>query len=333
MGTIDPPLHRFGHEAMNTPFEVVISGRDETYAAQAAAAVFREVDRLEGALSRFNPCGDVGQINLLDAGRSVGVDLEILNCLLLANDVHRQTGGAFDVTVGPLVQCRRDDEGHPVETTPEQWAAALARVGMERLVLNFEEFTVGVKAPADGHWPGRVVVDLGGIGKGFALDRVAETLDDWGIDNAMIHGGTSTARVRGSGGQAAGCPPGQDGWVLGVGADWGAAAGLDEIILHSGALSGSGVELQGEHIIDPRTGLSALTHLAAWAICPSAARADALSTAFVVMSTEEVEGYCAAHDDTAALVVPMPADGPASQARLVSFGLEKAAAVTLLGRA
>ena len=195
-----------------------------------------------------------------------------------------------------------------------------------------EDFTVGVKAPSGGHWPGRVVVDLGGVGKGFALDRVVETLEDWDIDNAMIHGGTSTALVRGSGGAPAGCPPDTAGWVLGIGADWGAAAGLERVLLHSGALSGSGVELQGEHIIDPRTGRPAMTHVAAWAICPSAARADALSTAFIVMATEEVEAYCDAHDDTAAVVVPRPDQGADGEAELLSFGLESLPNVTLLDR-
>ena len=345
---------------MNTPFEIVIAYPDQTYAGQAAMAVFREVDRIEGILSRFNPCSDVGQINLLDPGRCTGVDPDVLNCLVVANEVHCQTGGAFDVTVGPLVQCVRDDQGHPVNATQEQWGDAMARVGMGRLILDLENFTVGVKEenrknrgrspifpgpeqakPQDdqenrGASPiflGRVVVDLGGIGKGFALDSVVQTLEDWGIDNAMIQGGTSTALVLGSGGAAAGCPAGVTGWVMGVGADWGAAAGLEKIVLHSGAVSGSGVELQGEHIIDPRTGRPALTHLAAWAICPSAARADALSTAFVVMSVDEVEAYCLSHDDTAALLVPRPGDGRPDEAELVSFGLDKIQAVTLFDRA
>ena len=332
MSQTDMPLNRFGHEAMNTPFEIVIAYPDETYAGQAAMAIFREVDRIEGILSRFNPCSDVGQINLLDAGQVTGVEPDVLDCLLLANDVHCATGEAFDVTIGPAVQCARDDEGHPVTATDEEWSAAMARVGMDRLILNVEDFTVGVKAPFGGDWPGRVVVDLGGIGKGFALDRIVETLDDWGIDNVMIHGGTSTALVRGSGGAPAGCPPGTDGWVLGIGGDWGAEAGLESVILHSGALSGSGVGLQGEHIIDPRTGRPALTHVAAWAICPSAARADALSTAFIVMATEEVEAYCNAHDDTAAVVVPRPADGNGAEAELLSFGLESLPSMTLLDR-
>jgi len=329
----DTPLYRFGHEAMNTPFEVVIAHEDETYAGQAAMAVFREVDRIEGLLSRFNPCSDVGQINLLDAGLSTGVEPEVLDCLLIANEVFCETGGAFDVTIGPAVQCRRDDEGHPVEASDEDRAAALARVGMSRLVLNFDEFSVGVKGSADGSWPGRVVVDLGGIGKGFALDRVVETLTDWSIDNALIHGGTSTALVVGSGGSAGGCGAGVAGWALGVGADWGPAAGIEKVVLRSGALSGSGVELQGEHIIDPRTGRPALTHVGAWAICPSAARADALSTAFVVMATDQVEAYCDAHDDTAALVVPRPGLHLAGEGTLLSFGLDKLQNATVLDRA
>ena len=351
MTASETPLHRFAHEAMNTPFEIAIVDQDEVYASQAARAIFRQVDRIEGILSRFNPCSDVGQINLLDAGQSVGVEPDVLDCLMIANEVHCQTGGAFDVTVGPLVQCLRDDEGHPVNATQEQWADAMARAGMDRLILDFENFTVGVRknrgrSPISGQgqnrgqkrqgnrgaspvFPGRVVVDLGGIGKGFVLDCVVQTLEDWGIDNAMIHGGTSTVRVFGSGGAAAGCPTGLAGWVIGVGADWGAEAGLEKIVLHSGAVSGSGVQLQGEHIIDPRTGRPALAHQAAWAVCPSAGRADALSTAFVVMSVDEVEAYCRAHDDTAALLVPRPGDGRADEAELISFGLDKLQAVTL----
>jgi len=317
---------------MNTPFEVVIAHEDETYAGQAAMAVFREVDRIEGLLSRFNPCSDVGQINLLDAGRTTGVEPEVLDCLLVANEVFCETGGAFDVTVGPAVQCKRDDEGHPVSASDDDWAAAFARVGMSRLILNFDEFNVGVKGLPDGTWPGRAVVDLGGIGKGFALDCVVQTLTDWSISDALIHGGTSTALVMGSGGAAGGCPAGATGWALGVGADWGPPAGIEKVILRRGALSGSGVELQGEHIIDPRTGRPALTHVGAWAICPSAARADALSTAFVVMSTEDVEAYCHAHDDTAALVVPRPGLGLVGEGTLLTFGLDRLQAAAVLDR-
>ena len=91
--------------------------------------------------------------------------------------------------------------------------------------------------------------------------------------------------------------------VLGIGGDWLKDGDDDKVLLSGSALSGSGTELKGRHIIDPRTGRPAEGHLGAWACCPSASVADALSTAFLVMSTEEVEDYCSRHPDTFALVV------------------------------
>lgn len=145
-----------------------------------------------------------------------------------------------------------------------------------------------------------VQLDLGGIGKGHALDQAAEILKDWSIDSALIHGGTSTALAIG------GISDG--GWPLGVGGEWGRAdkkadGGSEKIVLKDAALSGSGTEVKGHHILDPRTGRPASGHLATWVVCPSAAVADALSTAFMVMGTSKVERYCASHPEVSALVV------------------------------
>lgn len=314
---------------MATPFEIVIAGAEAEYARQAAGAVFDRIDRFERLLSRFDPCSEIGQINRLGPGESVRVDLDVLDCLLIANEVHCDTGGAFDVTVGPAMRCIRDDQGHPKTPEPQEIDAAFARVGMNRLILNGQEPSVGVvsrRAGNAGRWPGCVEVDLGGIGKGFALDRTVEILDDWGIGNVLIHGGTSTALVMGSGGEAGGCPPGTEGWAVGVGGPWGHAAGLEKIILRRGALSGSGFEAKGRHILDPRTGRPARGHLGAWVVCPTAAVADALSTAFVVMTTDEVRAYCEAHEDVSAFVVAAdPGARDAAAGRLISIGRARGA--------
>jgi thiamine biosynthesis lipoprotein ApbE len=91
------------------------------------------------------------------------------------------------------------------------------------------------------------------------------------------------------------------GWPVGVGAGWPGTP--SRVILTNRALSGSGTEVKGEHILDPRTGKPAHGHLAAWASASSAARSDALSTAFFVMTTEEVEDYARRHPDIGACVV------------------------------
>jgi len=298
-----PPLHRFAHEAMTTVFEVVVAGQEETYARQAAAAVFREIDRLEGLLSRFQPCSDIAQLNRLKPGESLRVCLEAFECLQLASQVHAETDGAFDVTVGPLMNLLRDAKGNWQRVTDAEIAAARANVGMNRLLLNPSDFTVTI-LPATGANPEACVeVDLGAIGKGYALDKAAELLADWDIPDVLLHSGTSTALALGNGGEAAGCPAGKSGWPLGVAGDWSREAGFDTVLLSGAALSGSGTEVKGQHVLDPRTGRPAQNHLAAWAIAPSAAMSDALSTAFMVMTTAEVNSYCRSRVEVAALVV------------------------------
>ncbi|MFA6563912.1 MAG: FAD:protein FMN transferase [Verrucomicrobiia bacterium] len=288
---------------MTTVFEVVVAGQEETYARQAAAAVFREIDRLEGLLSRFQPCSDIAQLNRLKPGETLRVCLEAFECLQLAAQVHADTGGAFDVTVGPLMNLMRDAKGNWQRITDAELAAARATVGMERLVLNPQEFTVTIR-PAAGPDPSACVeVDLGAVGKGYALDKAAEILADWEIPDVLLHSGTSSVLALGNGGEAADCPAGKRGWPLGVAGDWSREAGFDTVLLSGAALSGSGTEVKGQHVLDPRTGRPAANHLAAWAIAPSAALSDALSTAFMVMTTAEVNSYCRSRVEVAALVV------------------------------
>ncbi len=285
-----PPFHRFAHQAMATYFEAIIDEDNATYAGQAAQAVFAEVDRLETLLTRFRPTSDLSQVNRLKPGESVKVTLDLFECLAIAQEVHEKTGGAFDPTVGPLMNSLRGENGVLLSITNKQRAEALARVGMKRMRLDRQNLTVTLAPGGKGaHEAGPVGLDLGGIGKGYALDRGAEILRDWGIESALIHSGTSTALAIGSPRSSA---PGEEGWVLGTGGEWREAVGFGTVRVRNEALSGSSKRLKGEHILDPRTGYPAREHLAAWSLAPSAAVADALSTAFMVMSTAEVVELC-----------------------------------------
>src|SRR5512132_3897200 len=151
-------LCRFSHEAMATVYEVYAEHSDRTYAAQAAQAAFDLVDRLERELSRFLPNSDITRINHLAAGERTRVAPSTLECLVIARHMFDLTGGAFDVSIG---------------------------TGMPSLEFDTEESLV--RATADG-----VRVDLGGIGKGYAVDLMAELLEDWGLTAVLVHGGFSS---------------------------------------------------------------------------------------------------------------------------------------------
>ena len=272
-------MHRFAHEAMACTFEIVICDQELEYARQASAAAFTEIDRLEQELSRFISHSDVSRVNALQPGEWARLGPAALDCLLLAGEVHRDTAGAFDITVGGLLHRAVDGEA-PV-------------VGMQMLEVSRAYQAAGLRA-------GRVSIDLGAIGKGYAVDQAAKLLEEWGIGRAIIHSGQSTAL-------AVGDSP----WPLAVRDPEDHDAILFRVFLPGGwALSGSGIKLHGNHIIDPRTQQPAVARLGAWAVAPTAALSDAVSTAFMVMTATEMEQYCAAHADVGGLVVPRDEVGP-----------------------
>ena len=275
-------VFRFGHEAMSTPFEVVAAGRDEDYLRQAASAAFREIDRIEGILSRFDPGSDVGRINRLRPGESLRIGIETFECLTAAEDVRLETAGAFDIGFRSLIQYG--------------WEIEPSGGGFE-IRLRETEAVEGKPSRSP------LELDLGGIGKGYALEKACAVLAEWGVERALVHAGTSTAFGLGPGPE----PGGRlKGWPVGVGGPWAGPGDPRSVLLADMALSGSGTEVKGAHILDPRTGRPARGHIAAWAAHPSAAVADALSTAFMVMATAEVEDFCRRRPEVWALVV---ADG------------------------
>lgn len=279
---------RFRHEAMATVFEVVIAQPDvdQGYAQSAADAVFVEIDRLEDELSRYRATSDIWRISQLSAGESATVGLAAWDCLSLAKAVHAETSGAFDITVGPLMNLWRNEDGSPRQPDEEDMEWARGHIGSHLFDLDAESLRVISKAD-------NLVYDLGALGKGYALDQCVQVLNDWSIENALLNAGDSTIL-------GIGAPEGDPGWIVTLGGD------QEKIIrLKDRAISSSGFAIKGAHIMDPRTFQPVpIRETRVQVVAPTAALSDALSTAFMVMDQAAIDALCKRHPGVEAITFP-----------------------------
>lgn len=249
-------IHQFNHAAMATHFQVRIAYDDKTYAAQAARESFDLVDSLESQLSRFRINSDIARIAHLGPNETLRLSEPAFACLEIAKRMEEATHGAF---------C----------PTP---AALKTQASLPRWELLPRELSILCIS-------GRVEFDLGAIGKGFALDRVAELLHHWDCPSFLLVAGGSSI--------LAGDPPADShGWSCGLGED----NSEQRILLAHASLSGSGLAVKGAHILDPRTGQPALRKNRAWVLADTAAESDALSTACMVLSEPELNDVFAGND-------------------------------------
>jgi len=303
-------LNRFSHEAMATTFEIFIQHNDARYAGQAARAAFDEVDRLEGLLSRYIENSDICRINNLAAGESVPVGLDTFKCLQIAAKMHEQTEGIFDITIGHLVSLWRNEDKTPAAPSERELDAARQKTGMGLVKLDADGYTVEVSV-------GGIQLDLGGIGKGYAVDKVCELLRDWEVERSLVSGGYSTvAALEAPLDKEAGekkC------WPVTLSDPRNRERIISRLCLENHVLSSSGVE-KGGHIIDPRSGTPVNGRIGAWAVAPDAATADALSTSFMVMNDKQIEKYCDRHADVMGMVMPNGRDKGRYKGKVIRFG-------------
>lgn len=287
---------KYEHVAMNTRFVLMVNGEEPDIAVSAAERAFAILDRQEQELSRFLDVSEVQMISRLKPGEVYRVNKETMDILLASTEICAATGGAFDVTVGPMMDALRKVDHRWSALTEEERESAMGACGMNRLVLDPEHFLIQVKPDRLGR-DTPLELDFGAIGKGFALDLASHLLrEDWELENFLFHGGTSTVIAFGSMGD------GKPGWPINVGGNWRERARLDTVRLENGAISGSGFDEQGLHVVDPRRGVAASSHAGAWSFAPNATQADALSTAFLGLTWREIKDVCAILPGTGALV-------------------------------
>lgn len=272
--TTFPPHHLIHHEAMKTTYSLRLSTEDESLANSLACECIHLIDELEQKLSRYHEGGDVFRINHLQAGETLHISEQCHACLLLAMEAYLHTGGLFDPTLGTMIEHLKTGQDG---TLP-------APVGQ----LTVHPDTPAVTCNA----PGRVI-DLGGIGKGFTLDQLKELLSGHEIDGALLSAGASTHLAIGDAS-----------WPI----DLSGAREVLRVDLKNEALSASGTIIQGSHIVHPDAhGANqpdhAAQHAMIWSRSPTAAFADAWSTALMLMSPEEIEQVASEETSLSAVYV------------------------------
>lgn len=281
--------------AMATRFELVLHGKNPVGLRAAGEEALDEIDRLEAQLSLFRPSSEIAHVNARAAREPVRVTPQVFELLQRARKLHEETQGAFDITIAPLMRCWGFQGGKGRMPNDADVAQALKRVGMHLVALDPTDYTVRFLREG-------VMLDLGAIGKGYAIERAAELLLEAGVTSALLHGGTSTI-------YALGQPPESSAWQIAVTSPENetAAAGKSGteqkeyarvpaavVALKDEAMSVSAVwgkcfakdeEIYG-HILDPRTGRPACKAVLALVVLKSATETDALSTALLTVGAE-----------------------------------------------
>jgi thiamine biosynthesis lipoprotein len=262
---------------MATRFEFVLHGANAAALRAAAEEALDEVDRLENLLSLYRPHTDIARLNAGAAAGPVRIAPETFRLLKRAVALSAATRGAFDVTAGALVRAWGFLGGSGAAADPAALAVARACVGSDRLELDEANFTIRFTRPG-------VLVDLGSIGKGYALDRAAGLLRDAGVTSALLHGGTSTVIALGQ-------PPDAAAWKVAL-PEGSSVALRDESLSVSAGWGKSFTDAAGRelgHVLDPRRGEPVGGRRWAAVVAPSATDSDGLSTAALLAEDAELE--------------------------------------------
>jgi len=279
----DPSLTRFefSQPQMGLPFRIVLYARDRASAEAAANAAFARIAELNGILSDYDSDSELSRLSQTSGtGQEVILSADLWKVLNRAQALAKKTQGAFDVTVGPVVNLWRKARREQRLPDPPRMAEARAAVGFEKLQLNQRRRSARLLAP-------KMRLDVGAIAKGYAIDEALAVIQAHSLSRALVTGGGDMA--------AGDPPPGQPGWRITLAAfDATNAPPTRFVQIARVALATSGdafqrLEIDGKrysHIVDPRTGLGLTDHSLVTVIARDCITADSLATAVSVLGPE-----------------------------------------------
>ena len=286
---------------MGAPIKVLLYAPDETAANAAAKAAFERIAELDSILSDYKPDSELNRLSR-SAGQQVIIPLgdDLWTVLAAAADLSGRSGGAFDVTVGPLVRLWRRARRSGQMPSADALAAAREAVGYEHLRLDPKNRTAELLKPG-------MRLDLGGIAMGYAVDEGLAMLRAHGVTRALIDAsgdiGVSDA------------PPDSPGWRIGIAPlDWADGPPSRYLTLTNAAVTTSGdafqhVEIDGQrysHIVDPKTGLGLTDRSSVIVIAADCMSADSLATAVSVLGPEAGLALIEQTPHAAALIIRNP---------------------------
>jgi thiamine biosynthesis lipoprotein len=295
-------LVRYARRAMATAFEVVLPFGANHPAADAAGLAEQALDTIDGLedqLTVYCEHSEVSQLNGRAFDEEVVVEPRLFELLQLSARLTTETGGAFDITAGALIKSWGFFRGPRRVPSEAERTAALECVGMHHVVLDSQRHSARFLRRG-------LEINLGSIGKGYALDRAAEVLRRTDCRSILLHGGHSSVYAMGS-------QPGTSrGWPVGISHPWNSERRVATVWLKNQAIGTSAatfrhLEWQGRklgHILDPRTGWPAEGMASASVVAPTAAEADALATAFFILGVEPARAYCESHEGIGAVLLP-----------------------------
>src|SRR5262245_59301790 len=266
--------------SMGCLYAVVVYGRDLARLREAAAAALDEVDRIDRLMSNYKNDSELSRVNREAAKAPVKVDPELFDFIAECLRYSRESEGAFDITVGPLMKAWGFFRGEGRMPSEAELAEARGRVGYRRVILNQKDGTIFFDRSG-------VELDLGGIAKGYAVDRAVAVLKRYGVTSALLSAGGSTIYALGS-------PPGKPAWEIEVQDPVERDKIATRVRLKDRALSVSGsyekfFELNGarySHVMDPRTGRPVQGVLSVAVITDDGTSGDALDNVFYVLGAE-----------------------------------------------